>query len=148
MSDVAQLNHHFKALDLPEPAVAWLIDVWRCIQVFDDAADGDAIDPAELNHVIFSSLVGMQLNPFHAQNAAVLLPVLALQIMKWHGANHAERGGRADVKSYMWRAGYYDLALMVVGIVHGPEKAGAMAETVMRLYGDGFADYQTEFAHA
>jgi len=148
MSDVAQLKIHFENMELPESAALWLIDVWRCIQVFDDAADGDPIDQAELNHVIFSSLVGMQLNPFHSQNAAVLLPILALQITKWHGANSAERGGRADARSYMWRAGYYDLVLMVVGIVHGSEKAGAMAETVMQAYGEVFADYQKEFANA
>jgi hypothetical protein len=31
---------HFAPFDLPPDAVQWLLDLWHCIQVLDDVADG------------------------------------------------------------------------------------------------------------
>jgi hypothetical protein len=59
-----------------------------------------------------------------------------------------ERAGNADAKSYMWRAGYYDLVLLVIQICHGYEKALLAAPSVMSLYGETLADYLGEFEHA
>lgn len=140
------LKHSFKVLELPDDASSWLLDVWGCIQVFDDVADGDAVSGDDLGRAIWSSLVGLQMNAFHARNAAALVPVLALQILKWHGANDVERAGQADARSYVWRAGFYDLVLMVACLVHGPEKAAALSPVVMRMYGETFDEYLTEFA--
>ena len=140
------LSQHFEALDLPQDAVRWLLDVWRAIQVFDDVADGDAVSRDDLDNALWASLVGLQVNPFHIAHGASLVPVLALQILKWQGADTAEQMGEADARSYMWRAGFYDLVLMVVCLVHGPEKAKGAALDVMRMYGETFADYQKEFA--
>ena len=139
------LDHSFETLALGPDASRWLLDVWRAIQVFDDFADGDKVDRDDLNRAIWSSLVGLQMNPFHAQNAPALVPVLALQILKWHGSNAAESERRVDARSFVWRAGYYDLVLMVCCIVHGPEKAAALSPVVMRMYGDGYAEYLKEF---
>lgn len=142
------LAHSFEVLDLGPDASSWLLDVWRCTQVFDDVADGGSVSGDDLGHAIWASLVGLQMNAFHARHAAALVPVLALQILKWHGANAAERDGTADARSYMWRAGYYDLVLMVACLVHGPEKAAALSPVVMRMYGETLADYEKEFHHA
>lgn len=146
MTPAEILQESFKVLDLPPDAAAWLLDVWQCIQVFDDVADGDDVSREDLDKTLWSSLVGLQLNPFHMQHGAALVPVLALQILKWHGSDAAEREGKADARSYMWRAGYYDLVLMVVCLVHGTEKAAALSSVVMRMYGETLADYQREFA--
>jgi hypothetical protein len=48
----------------------------------------------------------------------------------------------------MWRAGYYDLVLLVIQICHGYEKALLAAPSVMSLYGETLADYLGEFEHA
>jgi hypothetical protein len=37
-----------QVLLLPAPAVEWLLMLWNAIQVFDDVADGDPVDRAEL----------------------------------------------------------------------------------------------------
>jgi hypothetical protein len=142
------LKASFDTLGFPADAQAWLLDVWRAVQVFDDVADGDEIARADLDSTIWASLVGLQINPFHVRHGASLVPVLALQILKWQGADTAEKQGEADARSYMWRAGYYDLVLMVACLVHGPEKAAALAPVVMRMYGETLDDYLKEFGHA
>jgi hypothetical protein len=142
------LSHSFGVLELPPDAAAWLLDVWKAVQVFDDVADGDAVSGDDLNHAIWASLVGLQINPFHARHGQSLVPVLALQILKWHAANHVERAGEADARSFMWRAGYYDLVLMVVCLCHGPEKAAAVSPVVMRMYGETLDEYFGEFRNA
>lgn len=146
MTPEAILEHSFETLALGPDASRWLLDVWRAIQVFDDMADGDSIARDDLNKTIWASLVGLQMNPFHAANAAALVPVLALQILKWHGANAVEAEGKPDARSFVWRAGYYDLVLMVTCIIHGAEKAAALSSVVMRMYGEDFGAYLGEFA--
>ena len=140
------LEHSFETLAFGPDASRWLMDVWRAIQVFDDMADGDEVARSDLDKAIWSSLVGLQLNPFHQANGAALVPVLALQILKWHGANSVEAERKPDARSFVWRAGYYDLVLMVACIIHGPERSAALSPVIMRMYGDGFAEYLEEFA--
>ena len=48
----------------------------------------------------------------------------------------------------MWRAGYYDLVLMAVSLVHGAGFATLHGHHVMALYGETFEDYMKEFGNA
>jgi len=143
------LRHHFvDELDLPPSAIDWLLDLWRVIQVFDDAVDGDAIDPAEAQAATWAALISLPGNPFFCANAAALQPALATAVLKWFAANEAELDGRADERSYMWRAGYYDVVLLVVLLCHGRVEAERLASSVMQMYGEPFADYRKEFPRA
>lgn len=45
----------------------------------------------------------------------------------------------------MWRAGFYDVALLVVCLVHGYEKAIPMAKEIMDFYGETLEGYLEEF---
>lgn len=146
MTEIENLQTHFRNLGFPQDAAAWLIDVWRCIQLFDDVADGGEIVRAELDAVIWACFVSMADNPFFVAKRQALIPVLAAQVLKWQGADAAERAGAVDERAYMWRAGYYDLVLMVAAIVHGPESATALSRSVMEMYGEKFADYIGEFS--
>jgi len=69
-------------------------------------------------------------------------------VLKWQASDVVEREGKADEKSFVWRAGYYDLVLASVQICHGPEIAIKMAPYVMALYGEKFEDYMREFKNA
>jgi hypothetical protein len=122
--------------------------MWQATQTFDDVADGDAVSRDDLDRALWSSLCGLQMNPFHVANAAALVPVVALQILKWHGADVAERAGQADARSFMWRAGFYDLILMVVALSLGVDAAREKAALVMSMYGETLHDYLKEFPHA
>jgi hypothetical protein len=137
-----------KVFMLPQPAIDWLMMVFDAIQVFDDVADGDQVAREDLNATIWNTLVGMHQNAFFNSNSTHLTPLLATMILKWQASDTAERNKRADAKSFMWRAGYYDLVLMVVSLVHGAGFATVHGHHVMALYGETFEDYMKEFGNA
>jgi hypothetical protein len=136
---------HFAPFELPPDAVRWLLDLWHCIQVLDDAADDDPILRPDLDRAIFGLLVALPGNPFFRRHSEALLSQLATFVLKWKASDDAERSGKADERSFMWRAGYYDVVLAVVLLVHGPAAAMTAAQHVMALYGESFASYREEF---
>lgn len=146
MRDV--MRQHLQILQLPLLAIQWLIDLWDAIQAFDDVVDGDPVERGAMERVIFSTLVGMPSNPFFQANAQHLIPVMSLAVMKWKASDGAERSGKADARSFMWRASYYDVVLAVVSICHGPDVAMEAAQSVMSLYGESLDDYLKEFKNA
>ena len=133
---------------LPPPAVDWLIMLYEAIQVFDDVADGDLVSREDLNSTIWNTLVSMTQNPFWQANSHSLTPIVATMILKWQASDQAERAGEADARSFVWRAGYYDVVLMVVALCHGTKAATENALYVMRLYGEKLEDYLGEFKSA
>lgn len=136
---------HFQTLELPPEAAAWLLDVWQLIQTLDDVADGDSVSRDNLNATIWAALVTMPANPFYLANAQALQSGLASLVLKWQASDDAERAGKADARSYMWRAGYYDLILLVVLLTKGHATAMQDAVTVMHLYGETLHEYLKEF---
>ena len=133
---------------LPASAVDWLMMLYNAIQVFDDVADGDPVSREDLNATIWNTLVGMNQNSFWQVNSQTLTPIVAGMILKWQGSDQAERAGKADAKSFVWRAGYYDVVLMTVALCHGTQVATENAEKVMHLYGETLEEYLGEFADA
>jgi hypothetical protein len=144
---IDMLEEHFtNTLDLPSAAVDWLLDLWQVIQVFDDAHDGDPV--GDVMPALWASLVSMPSNPFYVANAAVLQGAVANAILKWHAANEAEDAGEADERSFVWRAAYYDVVLLVVLLCYGQTEALRLAPVVMLMYGEPFAAYREEFPNA
>ena len=136
-------------LELPPAAAAWLLDLWQVMQVFDDLADNDPVDRDTLDAMIYASTVDLPANPFYLAHAGQLAPLLASAVLRWKGSDTAERNGCADARSFVWRAAYYDIILMVVMICHGPKTAMYAADKVMALYGEKFEDYRKEMhSHA
>ena len=136
------LEEHFQ---LPPSAVEWLLMVFDVFQVFDDVADGDVVYRNDLDKCIWSTLVAMPLNRFFSTNSATLLPIVALSILKWQASDRAEKAGEADARSFMWRAGYYDLCMIAVQLCHGTDRAIELSSDVMKLYGEDFESYRKEF---
>jgi hypothetical protein len=126
----------------------WLMSLWNAIQVFDDMADGDAPDREDLFACIADTLCNMPANPFFRAHQETLVPLMAVALMKWRAADDVEREGRPTEVSFVWRAGFYDIVLAVVQIVHGEKVARDAAQYVMALYGETFADYTKEFTDA
>jgi hypothetical protein len=148
MSTTDSLQQHFTHLGLPKEAQAWLLMLWDVIQFFDDVADADHIERNELDAALWNALVSMPDSQFFQQHRSVLVPLVANAILKWQASDQAERSKEADAKSFVWRAGYYDIVLSVVSLVHGPAKAIAGAREIMSMYGESFEDYLKEFANA
>lgn len=140
------LQEHLTGLNLSAPAVEWLLDLWNLIQVFDDIADGDHVDRADLDKAIWATLVGMPTNAFYARHSAWLIPATAQAVLEWLASDCAEREGRASAQSYMWRAGYYRVVCLVASIEHGP--SAEISEAALSLYGETLANYEKEFRNA
>lgn len=147
MADWLQRNLT-EVFSLPQPAIDWLLSLWNIFQVFDDVADGDPVSRADLDACIWDSLAGFYQNSFFAANAAALVPLMAVCILKWQASDRVERDGKPTALSYAWRAGYYDIVLAVVSICHGHQAAAHNAHLVMALYGESLTDYLAEFNHA
>lgn len=126
----------------------WVMGLWNAIQVFDDMADGDFPDREDLFACIADALVNMPANPFFQQHARTLLPLMAIALLKWRASDDAEREGNPSEVSFVWRAGFYDIVLAVIQLVHGQAIAREIAHHVMNLYGEKYADYVEEFTHA
>lgn len=140
-----QLEHVFA---MPQDAIDWLCMLFDAIQVLDDVADGDKIERATLDAAMWNLLVAMPQNRFFAEHSTALLPLVATQILKWQAADEVERKGEADAKSFTWRAGFYDVVLLAVSLVHGPNATIPAAASVLRLYGEDFEEYLKEFQNA
>lgn len=143
--NMEHFRSHFIELGLPHDAIEWLLMVVNASQVFDDYADGDHVKRKDLDNLIYSTLVLMPSNTFFQRFSGSLLPVLSNVIMKWKASDTAERCGQADEKSFMWRAGFYDIILAVVTIVHGHEKAFELSSKVLSIYGETYKSYKEEF---
>lgn len=148
LSDIEILEQHFTSLEIPKDAIAWLLMIYNAFQVFDDYADGDYVERKDLNALIWNTLIAIPQNTFYQNNSIALWPVLSTAILKWQGSDTAEREGKADAKSFVWRAGYYDLVLMVCALIHGSDWSAKNAHIVMGLYGEKLEDYLKEFNHA
>lgn len=144
MKELQNLENCLEQLNLPPSAVAFLLDLFRIIQAWDDFVDGDDMPRCEKDAAIYASFA-LPANPFYAQNMPILLPLIANQVLKWKAADSAEREGGNLHLAYGWRAGFYDVVLSVVSLVHGPIKAMELASAVMAMYGETFEDYAKEF---
>jgi len=142
------IAQRFVALGGSRDGGAWLALLWDAIQGLDDWYDGDPHDdPGRVIHIVLHDLWS---HPFFRQHSAYLLPHLSAMVLKWRGANQIEAKKNADqyAKSYMWRAGYYDIVLMALALCVGPDVAAAKAHEVAAMYGEGFYDYVEEMNHA
>jgi hypothetical protein len=139
---------HFAPLNLPAPAVQWLLDFWDVIQGLDDWRDGDEIPAQQKEAVIYKVMFLLPNNPFFQYHAKELLPIISNLILRWIGANKLEDNREQLEKAYMWRAAYYDLILEVVRLVHGFEAAANASDFVAKLYGETYQEYVREFQNA
>ena len=135
--DADILKSHFDDLGLPPEAQEYLLDLWHVIQMLDDVQDGDASANAGL--AAWAIFARMPMNQFYRNCMASLQPLLVMQLIKWEAANEAEASGQADARSYMWRAGYYEIVAMACHL------CGLNAKAALGLYGETFAEYREEF---
>lgn len=139
---------NLETLGLPPDAVEWLLGLWGVAQVFDDAADGDAVSREQLDAALWFCLVGQPTNGFFQRNQMVLIPVVATAILEWQASDYAERAKQADARSFGWRAGFYRIVLAACQVCHAGVMTGKEAALVLGMHGESFADYLKEFSDA
>lgn len=142
-----QFSDLLRPLNLPLEAEGWLLDMWESFQGLDDWRDNDHNDGKDIERVIYLTLVRMPSNPFFQAHANRLLPVLSNVVLKWTASNVMEDEKQEEQlpKAFMWRAGFYDLILEVVNVVHGFDFAQVAAPYVMAMYGETYEEYKKEF---
>lgn len=142
------ISDHINRLELPPAAALWLHDVWDAFQLLDDVADKDEIARPTLDIGIYILLVRLPSNLFYLAHATELATMLSSAVLCWKASDDAERAGKADERSYMWRAKYYDIMLEVVRICHGPAVALSAAQSILSIYGETYKAYHQEFSNA
>lgn len=135
-------------LMVPKDAIDWLVMLYDSVQVFDDYADGDPVKREDLDKLIWTTLISMPNNRFYKDNSEALWPLIATAILKWQASDTVERNKKANAISFVWRAGYYDIVLMVYAICFGSAKARKDAHVIMSLYGEKFEEYIEEVNNA
>ena len=146
MNSADLIRKHCECLELPQDATDFVCLIWQMNQRFDDMVDEpEKLTRQDQDALIWDSFVTLPTNPFYLRHLGTLSPVLALVISKWKASDTAEREGRHDARSFVWRAGFYDVLLIVYTLVHGPGAAMRDAEVIMGLYGEKLDDYMQEF---
>lgn len=140
MADIDQIQQHLINLGLPESPRLWLVELWNLTQVLDDAMDGDRADPAAVSRATWAVFQNMPLNDFYRHYVAILQPVLVLQLLKWEACNKIEADKGHNALTYAWRAGFYEVVLMVCHLCgldgKGPEVAAMYGETLDAYLGE------------
>lgn len=129
-------------------AVSFLIILWNIIQFFDDVYDNDIEFNVIKDRVLvqlFDVLVALNDNQFFVQHRSVLLPSISIMIFKWHAANESEESLNHNEQSYMWRAGYYDIVLLVNLLCNGATHTKECSKKILSIYGETFVNYIKEF---
>ena len=137
-------KHLRESLQLSNDAVCWLVQLYDVAQIFDDYADGDTVTREKLDKLIFTTLVSLPINPFYAKHSIALSSAIVTTILKWKASDIAERNNKADQISFVWRAAYYDIVLLVYTLKYGYELALKVSPIIMKMYGEKYEDYIQE----
>ena len=132
------MKHVFDALGLEKDPRWFLETIWDLLQFFDDVYDNDTV--TNFDSALYGAFLALPTNNFYRQHQGVLAPSIHLAIEKWKLANNYEENGKADAKSYMWRACFYDI-LALVCILDGKAHLSQLA---LAMYGETFDIYMKE----
>jgi len=132
-----------------QAAVELGVTLFEISQAWDDLVDGDAISPDEINRCFLNCLVIIPLNP-----VAAMMPELPHHIynvfLRWRDATWLENNEPTDDnlnKSYMLRAGLYDVFVLIAAKLFGDQYASTIGPSVRKFYGEQLKEFKKEFQH-
>lgn len=130
-----------------EEAAVFVEQLWTALQEWDDLEDEGRC--SDRNGLMSWLAFGMEYQPFFAAHSHVLRPAFLSLYLKWTASNVLDRGDRNDVaKSYMLRAGFYDLVHLCAWICGGDAWAREVGPEIYRSYGETPEDIWQEFNNA
>jgi hypothetical protein len=126
-------NEFFKG---QQNAVSLCMMLLEVSHAWDDIVDGDAISESDVNRVFKYLIYDIPKNPIYL--AIPSLPDHMLNVfLRWRDANKLERMDPPEVeKSYMLRAGIYDIFQLIAYYMYGDEWAEEIGPKVRMLYGE------------
>ena len=116
-------------------AIDFAASLWTVCQEWDDLEDEGK---AQNHNALLSWLAfGKEYTPYFAANSHLLRPVMLSSYLQWRAANVLDNGNRQDVeKSYMLRAGIYQVWHMMAWIAGGDDWASECGPEIYRTYGE------------
>ena len=115
-------------------AVNFAVCLWHGAQAWDDLEDeGSADHNALISWMAFTK----EYHPFFARHGSIMRPAMLSMYLKWRVANVLDRGTRDDVaKSYMLRAGLYDVWHLMAWLTGGEAWAAEVGPEIYREYSE------------
>ena len=123
----------FASLAGSESAGALAFELWQAVGVWDDLIDRDVpVGPQEINAAFWRLLITLPANPFYAQHADLLRPLLIVGVANWMAGNELAVEGHKDLEWFM-RMGFVDV-LVLCAFLNGGLAAAIAAAKRARLF--------------
>ncbi|MGH1414840.1 MAG: hypothetical protein ACRBB0_15235 [Pelagimonas sp.] len=127
-----------------ESACSFAEQLWTALQEWDDIEDEGKCE--DYNGLISWLAFGKEYQPFFAAHSHLLRPAFLQLYLSWTSANVLDRGDWQDVcKSYMLRAGFYQLLHLIAWICGGDAWARRVGPEIYRSYAETPEEIFKEF---
>lgn len=128
-------------------SIEFCISLLEVLHVWDDLVDKDnPLTSEEINKAFITAIFGLQNYPLWF--TAGLNHLLLNTFLKWRDANEIEQNPLSSdddlSKSYMLRAGLYDIFAVIAYHLFGDEWAREVGPKIRLLYGEKLKDYIEE----
>ena len=131
-----------------QSAVALSMMLLEVSQVWDDLIDGDEVIKEDIDRAFKYLIYDIPVNPVYK-----LIPSMPDHLLnvylRWRDATAMESEEKPDLeKTYMLRAGIYDIFVIIAFHLFGDEWSKAVGVRIRKLYGETLASLKEEFNHA
>lgn len=126
-------------------AITLSMQLLEVAHAWDDMIDGDEINGSKVNRIFRYLIYDIPTNPVYR-----LIPELPSHLLnvflRWRDATTMEAEDQPDLeKTYMLRAGIYDIFLLIAYHLHGDQWAEEIGPSVRKLYGETLDSLKKEF---
>lgn len=112
---------------------------------WDDLIDGDEVDKDSINRAFRYLIYDIPMNPVYKSIPGINDHMLNIYL-RWRDATKMESEPNPDLeKTYMLRAGIYDMFLLIAYHLFGDEWAQEIGPKVRKLYGETLDSLKEEF---
>lgn len=128
-------------------AINLSMDLWDVCQTWDDLVDKKELSKDEINSAFLKCILKIPTNPIYLSMPE--LPYHMYNVfLRWRDSDLMECSSPSDDdlnKSYMLRAGIYDLFILIAAKLYGDDHAKAIGVKVRKYYGETLESYKAEF---
>mgnify|MGYP003648416597 CR=1 FL=1 len=126
------------------------LDLWHVVQTWDDLYDNDEVTKDDINETFRRLIYNIPTNPFYAEHAHELAPLIHNMMIQWQIANTFEvdqKSGDLN-KAWMLRASIYQIWVYIAGLAVDPQWASVVGPDVWRTYGETLEKFIEEMTNA
>jgi len=131
-----------------QDAIALSFMLLEVAHVWDDLIDEDEVSKENIDKVFKYLIYDIPMNPIYKMIPGINSHLLNI-FLRWRDATAMESKENPDLeKTYMLRAGIYDIFSIITYYLLGDEKAKEMGPKIRALYGETLEGLKEEFNHA